>query len=74
MHVWFGCVGCVCSKQPQVPPGRAPLPWPSVHAPWYAYLMWTTAVAGGYGQAVDATLVAASFDKLDTCTANLKVS
>jgi hypothetical protein len=34
-------------------------PYPSVHAPWYGYLFWMTATAGGYNKNADTQFVAA---------------
>jgi hypothetical protein len=44
-----------------------------VHAPWYGYLFWTMATAGGYGKAVDTNFVAANVERWDKCAANIKV-
>jgi hypothetical protein len=53
--------------------GEEPYPYPSVHAPWYGYLFWTIATAGGYGKAVDTTFVGANVERWDKCAANIKV-
>lgn len=53
--------------------GEEPYPYPSVHAPWYGYLFWTIATAGGYGKAVDTSFVAANIEHWDKCAANIKV-
>jgi hypothetical protein len=53
--------------------GEEPYPYPSVHAPWYGYLFWTIATAGGYGKAVDTSFVAANVERWDKCAANIKV-
>lgn len=53
--------------------GQDPWPYPSVHAPWYGYLFWTLASAGGYGKAADTSFVAANVERWDKCAANIKV-
>lgn len=63
----------VIAPLPPQPEGRPPLPWPSVHAPWYGYLFWTLMSAGSYGKDADTNFVAANVDRWDNCTANIKV-
>lgn len=67
----FPCLS-TCSLLLQ-PEGKPPLPWPSVHAPWYGYLFWTAVTAGGFGRDADSTFVAANVDRWENCTANIKV-
>jgi len=38
-------------------------PYPSVHAPWYGYLFWVYATAGGYNKNADTQFVTAYVDK-----------
>lgn len=57
----------------QVKPGEGPVPYPSIHAPWYGYLLWTVAATGGIGRAADATFVPATIDNKGKCGANMKV-
>lgn len=56
-----------------VKPGEAPVPWPSVHAPWYGYLLFTVATAGQLGKRADTTFVPAAIDNRGKCGANVKV-
>jgi hypothetical protein len=48
------------SLLPQAPPY---VPYPSVHAPWYGYLFWVVASAGGYTRNADTQFVAAYIDR-----------
>lgn len=57
----------------QVRPKEPPLPYPSIHAPWYGYLFWTIAAAGDYQQHTDANFVPAKINNRGKCGANLKV-
>eukprot|EP00775_Hariotina_reticulata_P014710 gene14710-14875_t len=57
----------------KVPKGQPPMPYPSVHAPWWGYLFWISASAGDYGKSADTVFVPASIEKWDACTANIKV-
>jgi hypothetical protein len=50
-----------------------PVPWPSVHAPWYGYLFWTVASAGNYSSNSDATFVQTKVESKGNCNANMKV-
>lgn len=50
-----------------------PVPWPSVHAPWYGYLFWTIAAAGKYNSKSDATFVNTKVEDKGKCGANMKV-
>eukprot|EP00882_Tetradesmus_deserticola_P012264 GHRQ01012998.1.p1 GENE.GHRQ01012998.1~~GHRQ01012998.1.p1 ORF type:complete len:237 (+),score=52.89 GHRQ01012998.1:871-1581(+) len=52
---------------------QRPVPYPSVHAPWYGYLFWTVATAGNYNSNVDVTLVQAKVEHKGKCSANMKV-
>lgn len=38
-------------------------PYPSVHAPWYGYLFWVLASAGGYGKAADTQFTSAWIER-----------
>ncbi|WIA29580.1 hypothetical protein OEZ86_012072 [Tetradesmus obliquus] len=58
----------------------APVPWPSIHVPWYGYLFWTMAAAGAYGKTADTSFVPVTRDSgrrvqpaSSNCTANIKV-
>jgi hypothetical protein len=58
----------------------APVPWPSIHVPWYGYLFWTVAAAGGYGKTADTAMVPVKVEssrrstlRSASCTANIKV-
>jgi hypothetical protein len=48
--------------------------YPSVHAPWFAYLAWTTFAHGDYKQLADTTFVGAKVDNKQFCKANIKVN
>ncbi|WIA40051.1 hypothetical protein OEZ86_013470 [Tetradesmus obliquus] len=50
-----------------------PVAWPSIHAPWYAYLAWTSFAHGGYKKLADATFINAKLDKAQFCKANTKI-
>jgi hypothetical protein len=52
---------------------EAPVPWPSIHAPWYGYLFWTVAAAGKYNSKSDATFVQTKVENKGNCNANMKV-
>jgi hypothetical protein len=52
---------------------EAPVPWPSIHAPWYGYLFWIIAAAGNYNKAADATFVQTKVENKGNCNANMKV-
>eukprot|EP00882_Tetradesmus_deserticola_P033502 GHRQ01038275.1.p1 GENE.GHRQ01038275.1~~GHRQ01038275.1.p1 ORF type:complete len:228 (+),score=62.39 GHRQ01038275.1:174-857(+) len=51
----------------------APVAWPSIHAPWYAYLAWTTFAHGDYSKLADTTFVGAKMDDKKFCKANIKI-
>ncbi|KAF6259983.1 hypothetical protein COO60DRAFT_937688 [Scenedesmus sp. NREL 46B-D3] len=51
----------------------AAVAWPSIHAPWYAYLAWTCFAHGGYNKLADTTFVRARVDSQEFCKANLKI-
>ncbi|WIA42782.1 hypothetical protein OEZ86_008721 [Tetradesmus obliquus] len=56
-----------------VRPKEPPLPYPSVHAPWYGYLFWTIAAAGDYGRHADANFVPVWVQNRGRCSANMKI-
>jgi hypothetical protein len=60
----------------------APVPWPSIHVPWYGYLFWTVAAFGGYCRTADASFVPVKIgstasrsttSRSASCAANIKV-
>jgi hypothetical protein len=54
-------VVCLFVFGPQTP---APYkPYPSVHAPWFGYLFWVSASAGGYNKGADTQFTAAWIEK-----------
>lgn len=56
----YRCVVClVCCVQTPYPYK----PYPSVHAPWYGYLFWVMASAGGYSRNADTQFTAAWIEK-----------
>jgi hypothetical protein len=59
----------------QLSPANLPQPvaWPSIHAPWYAYLAWTSFAHGDYKKLADTTFINAKLDKAQFCKANTKV-
>jgi hypothetical protein len=59
----------------QIPVASVPEPvaWPSIHAPWYAYLAWTCFAHGDYNKLADTTFVGAKLEKAQFCKANTKV-
>eukprot|EP00775_Hariotina_reticulata_P002235 gene2235-2547_t len=50
-----------------------PVAWPSVHAPWYAYLFYIIATAGDYNKPADTTFVDNAWEGNGGCTANMKL-
>ena len=48
------------------------MPYPSVHAPWFGYLLFVDATAGDKDSKVDTTFVKATFNQ-GTCKGNVKV-
>jgi hypothetical protein len=70
-------IPAVCLSHPIVQLQAANLPtpvaWPSIHAPWYAYLAWTILAHGDYKKLADTTFVGAKVDNMQFCKANMKV-
>lgn len=50
-----------------------PVPYPSIHAPWYGYLFWITAAHGGYGTHANTVFLPAVIGDTEDCSANIKV-
>lgn len=64
----------VVAAQIDVAKLEQPVPWPSIHAPWYGYLLWTVAAAGDYGKRADTTIVETRVESKAGCGANIKAS